>query len=234
MTTSSHGHVGLRCAVCAACAAWQDFATELFTRQIESEQVCNSLRPGHDAAMCIGLPATNPNTMVLSHADAVEIAAATPKYAPAGSGGLPLPRSTVEAMCTQRQFELRPCYCVQVCVYRRVLSVCCAAFVAYARQQGVSALLRVSDYQGAVDLLTAGACFAGICLLGGNPHGRRRVGYHVLDCKWSGAAGLPPRRASVHPDNERHGQGGPHVRSVAPLQRQAGGRHPDRGRFCST
>eukprot|EP00966_Prymnesium_polylepis_P057967 1342609-Prymnesium_polylepis.1 len=28
--------------------------------------------------------------MVLSHADAVEIAAATPKYAPAGSGGLPL------------------------------------------------------------------------------------------------------------------------------------------------
>jgi hypothetical protein len=86
----------------------EDFGTELFTRNIESEQVCNTLTPGNDAVMCIGLPATNPNTMVLSHADAVEIAAATPTYAPAGSGGLPLPRTTVEAMCKKHQFKLQP------------------------------------------------------------------------------------------------------------------------------
>jgi hypothetical protein len=83
----------------------EDFATELFTRQVESEQACNSRTPGNDGVMCIGLPATNVNTMVLSHADAVEIAAATPKYAPAGSGGLPLPRTILEAMCKLRSFK---------------------------------------------------------------------------------------------------------------------------------
>jgi len=87
-----------RWCVCMYLHVWQDFAASLFTRNVESEEVCNKLTPGHDAAMCIGLPATNPNTMVLSHADAVEIARATPKYAPEGSGGLPLPRTIVEAM----------------------------------------------------------------------------------------------------------------------------------------
>lgn len=82
----------------------EDFGTELYSRNIESEQVCNNIRPGNDAVMCIGLPASNPNTLVLSHADATAIAAQTPKYAAPGSGGLPLPRTTAEAMGAQLSF----------------------------------------------------------------------------------------------------------------------------------
>ena len=69
----------------------------------------NRLRVGR----CVGMPATRDDSRVLSHADAAAIAYEVPydRYPAPGSRGLPLPRTTVEAM----------------------------SMVAFARQQGIFA-----------------------------------------------------------------------------------------------
>lgn len=87
-----------------------DFATALWTRHIPSESICEQTRPGKDNAMCIGLPATRSDTLVLSHGDAAAIAAQLPdplNPAP-GAGGLPNPRSTLEAMCEPASLQRSP------------------------------------------------------------------------------------------------------------------------------
>ena len=78
-----------------------DFATALWTRHVESESVCEESRPGKDNTLCVGLPATRRDTLVLSHGDAAAIAAQLPDASSPspGAGGLPAPRSTLEAMC---------------------------------------------------------------------------------------------------------------------------------------
>lgn len=76
-----------------------DFAAQLYVRHVDSESVCDMARPGKDNEMCLGLPATRQDTMVMTHGEAASIAAQTPSPAAPGSGGLPMPRSTLEAMC---------------------------------------------------------------------------------------------------------------------------------------
>lgn len=76
-----------------------DFAAQLYVRNVDSESICDVTKPGRDNEMCIGLPATRQDTMVMTHGDAAAIAAQTPSPAAPGSGGLPMPRSTLEAMC---------------------------------------------------------------------------------------------------------------------------------------
>ena len=77
-----------------------DFGTELYLRQIDSENICSQVTPGLDNPLCLGLPATREDARVLTHSDAAAIAAQVPdKLNPApGAGGLPNPRSTLEAM----------------------------------------------------------------------------------------------------------------------------------------
>lgn len=82
-----------------------DFATALWTRNIESESICEETKPGKDNTMCIGLPATRSDTLVLSHGDAASIAAQLPDNPAPGAGGLPNPRSTLEAMYVQHKFQ---------------------------------------------------------------------------------------------------------------------------------
>ena len=74
-----------------------DFGAALLTRQIQSEDICHDPQPGLADELCLQLPTTRYDTRILSHADAAEIAAQTPRNAPAGSGGLPRPRTALEA-----------------------------------------------------------------------------------------------------------------------------------------
>ena len=95
----------------AGACSLDDFATTLYTRQIESERACFS--SSLENPLCVWLPSTRDDSRILTHQDAAAAAAEVP-YAnnPApGSGGLPLPRSVVESM----------------------------AMIAYARQEGVVA-----------------------------------------------------------------------------------------------
>ena len=95
---------------------------ELYTRQIESERQCSASAPGLDSApnaierhtssrfttcaqplpdpLCVGLPSTRDDARLITHADAAAMAAQVPNmnYPAPGSGGLPLPRTVVEAM----------------------------------------------------------------------------------------------------------------------------------------
>jgi hypothetical protein len=75
----------------------EDFAAELFTRHIESEEQCHALRPGNDNPLCVSLPASRIDTRVLTHADAAAIAAQVPTPTAPGAGGLPSPRTSLEA-----------------------------------------------------------------------------------------------------------------------------------------
>ena len=75
----------------------EDFASELYTRQIESEEVCHKPVSHYENPLCIQLPTTRTDTRVLTHFDATAIAAQTPTPAAPGSGGLPQPRTTLEA-----------------------------------------------------------------------------------------------------------------------------------------
>jgi len=123
-------------------ASIQDFGSQLLTRNIQSENVCNSARPGDDAVLCIGIPVTNPHHMVLSYGDALDVASATPKRSPSGSGGLPHPRSVVEAM----------------------------SMIAYARQQGVRDRTRLSrlprlHFHCSSHVVAAGRINVGTCAL---------------------------------------------------------------------
>ena len=63
--------------------------------------------------LCVGLPSTRDDARLITHADAAAMAAQVPNmnYPAPGSGGLPLPRTVVEAM----------------------------SMMAFARQQGVTA-----------------------------------------------------------------------------------------------
>jgi len=70
----------------------EDFASELYTRQIESEEICSNAVSLYDNPLCIQLPTTRTDTRVLTHGDASAIAAQTPTPAAPGSGGLPMPR----------------------------------------------------------------------------------------------------------------------------------------------
>ena len=115
-------------------------------------------------------------------------------------------------------------------VLLRTVSFVCAAFVAYARQQGVHAhshsiLLRTSaPSRPKVEGLTLAQPThpSDLLVLGRDPHRGRRVGHHALGLCRARAAGLPPRRAALHPYRERNGQGGPHVRGAPAVQREAG------------
>ena len=80
-----------------------DFGAELYLRHYDSENTCTEVTPGNDAETCVGLPASNAHTNVLTHADAAAIAAKLPnmKHPAYGAGGLPVPRTTLEAMCKQ-------------------------------------------------------------------------------------------------------------------------------------
>ena len=75
----------------------EDFGAALYTRQIESEQICHNPTPGFADELCIQLPTTRYDTRVLTHADATAIAAQTPRDPAPGSGGLPHPRTQLEA-----------------------------------------------------------------------------------------------------------------------------------------
>ena len=75
----------------------EDFASELYTRQIESEEICHNAVSDYDNPLCIELPTTRTDTRVLSHADASAIAAQTPTPRAPGAGGLPMPRTGIEA-----------------------------------------------------------------------------------------------------------------------------------------
>lgn len=77
-----------------------DFASALYTRHVQSETKCSEPAPGLDAPLCVSLPSTRTDTRVLTHSDATAIAAQVPdpRNPAPGSGGLPNPRSTLEAM----------------------------------------------------------------------------------------------------------------------------------------
>lgn len=106
-----------------ACKA-ADFGAAMYTRQIESEELCHNPQPGFADELCIQLPTTRYDTVrsltqlltrlccnlpyppppspfgsqrVLTHSDATAIAAQTPRDAAPGSGGLPHPRTALEA-----------------------------------------------------------------------------------------------------------------------------------------
>ena len=104
-----------------------DFGVELYTRQIESERQCSASAPGLDSPLCIGMPATRDDSRILSHADAAAIAYEVPydRHPAPGARGLPLPRTTVEAM----------------------------SMVAFARQQGVYAFWAASPNTEAGDVV---------------------------------------------------------------------------------
>ena len=71
----------------------EDFAVQLFTRQIESERQCLATAPGLDNPLCVGLPMSTEGSRVLTHADATAIAYEVPydRHPAPGSRGLPLP-----------------------------------------------------------------------------------------------------------------------------------------------
>ena len=75
----------------------ESFASQLFTRQIESEEQCHATLPGYDNPICMQLPPSRTDTRVLTHFDATAIAAQTPTPAAPGSGGLPMPGTAIEA-----------------------------------------------------------------------------------------------------------------------------------------
>lgn len=75
----------------------EDFAARLFTRHVESEEICHQPTPGYADEMCIQLATTRTDTRVMTHADATAIAAQTPRDPAPGAGGLPLPRTSLEA-----------------------------------------------------------------------------------------------------------------------------------------
>jgi hypothetical protein len=75
----------------------EDFAARLFTRHVESEEICNNPIPGYADEMCVQMATTRTDTRVLTHADATAIAAQTPRDPAPGAGGLPLPRTKLEA-----------------------------------------------------------------------------------------------------------------------------------------
>ena len=75
----------------------EDFAASLYTRHIESEEICHAIVPGYDNPLCVQLSSTREDVRVLTHEDATNIAAQTPYNAPDGAGGLPLPRTALEA-----------------------------------------------------------------------------------------------------------------------------------------
>jgi hypothetical protein len=114
------------------------------------------------------------------------------------------------------------------------VSCVCAAFVAYARQQGVSSqpfqtveldpILRFSH--------PFWPCCTGIFILGRDALCGRRICHHALDRCRPRAASVPPRRKALYTYRERYGQSRPHVRGAATVQRQVGRRHIDSG--CSS
>ena len=75
----------------------EDFGAAMYTRQIMSERQCHAAAPGYDNPLCIQLSTTRIDTRVLSHSDAVDLAAQTPRDPAPGSGGLPSPRNALEA-----------------------------------------------------------------------------------------------------------------------------------------
>jgi hypothetical protein len=104
----------------------EDFAASMYTRHVESEEVCHKLTPGNDNPLCVQLATTREDVVssvllepalpgraflalmhrcidalcsqrVLTHEDAAAIAAQTPRDPAPGSGGLPLPRTALEA-----------------------------------------------------------------------------------------------------------------------------------------
>lgn len=79
-----------------ACKA-EDFGAKMYTRQIESEDLCHAPTPGYADELCVGFPPTRTDVRVLTHADAAAIAAQTPRDPAPGSGGLPHPRTAIEA-----------------------------------------------------------------------------------------------------------------------------------------
>ncbi len=104
----------------------EDFGVELYTRQIESERQCSASAPGLDNPLCVGLPSTRDDARLITHADAAAMAAQVPdmNYPAPGAGGLPLPRTIVEAM----------------------------SMLAFARQQGVVAFWGASPNTDAGDV----------------------------------------------------------------------------------
>ena len=77
-----HGQM-LLAAECGSCKV-EDFASELYTRQIESEEVCHKPVSHYENPLCIQLPTTRTDTRVLTHFDATAIAAQTPTPAAPG------------------------------------------------------------------------------------------------------------------------------------------------------
>ena len=74
-----------------------DFGAMLWSRQVQSERQCHAAAPGYDNPLCLQLATTRDDTRVLSYSNALSIAAQTPEDAAPGSGGLPVPRSALEA-----------------------------------------------------------------------------------------------------------------------------------------
>lgn len=79
----------------------EDAAAQLYTRQIDSERACQAPRPGYDNPLCVGFPSSRTDTRVLTHFDAAAIAAQVPNPDVPGAGGLPQPRTALEAGCAR-------------------------------------------------------------------------------------------------------------------------------------
>lgn len=115
-----------------------DFAAQLYVRHIDSESICDATRPGRDNEVCLGLPATSRETLVMTHGDAAAVAAQLPAQSAPGAGGLPIPRSTLEAMCVSFRTLLFCLYSPLVVPRGRRL------FIAYARQAGSFSIIRIA------------------------------------------------------------------------------------------
>ena len=115
----------------------EDFAAGLYTRQLQSEDICHDPTPGYADELCLQLPTTRYDTRVMTHADAAAIAAQTPRTAAPGSGGLPRPRTALEA----------------------------GFFVAIARQDGVYSFWAASPDSSEQDITTHWYTMGGINLV---------------------------------------------------------------------
>ena len=87
----------------------------------------NPSAPPRPDPLCVGIPATRDDSRVLSHADAAAIAYEVPydRYPAPGSRGLPLPRTTVEAMTmiayARQQVRTRPFCAAYILTRARVV-----------------------------------------------------------------------------------------------------------------
>ena len=117
-----------------------DFAAQLYVRNVDSESICDATRPGKDNEVCLGLPATSRETLVMTHGDAAAVAAQLPAQSAPGAGGLPIPRSTLEAMCVAPlRAPTRRCSPRAPRVRR--------LFIAYARQAGAFSLFPAPPFR---------------------------------------------------------------------------------------